>query len=63
MGERRPELRHPWGPGGEELRAEGLPQVPPGTWEGESSQFRTKPGSFRAEQPHRLPLLSSFLFL
>lgn len=48
MGERRPALRHPWGPVGEELGAEGLPQVPPGTWKGESSQVCTKPGSLQS---------------
>lgn len=45
----------------EELGAEGLPQVPPGTWAWESSQVCTKPGSL---QSCSLPvLLSPFFFL
>lgn len=48
MGERRPALRQPGGPVGEELAAEGLPQVPAGTWKRECSPFCTKPGSSRS---------------
>ena len=34
MGERRPTLRHPWGPVGEELGAEGLGALDRGNWAG-----------------------------
>lgn len=60
MGERRPALRHPWGPAGEERGTEGLPQVPAGTWRESPPRSAQSRDPFSPEQPRRPPL--SFLF-